>query len=58
MTQNQVEKTFEALYTLEDLRELWRRTAPFHQLTPEQKSKADMLIQKARNALDQIEREL
>jgi len=58
MTQKQVEKTFQALYALEDLRELWRRTTPHHKLAPEQKSKAEALIQKIRTAIDQIEREL
>jgi hypothetical protein len=58
MTQKQVEKTFQALYALEDLRELWRRTTPHHKLTPEQRREAKALISKVRTAIDQIEREL
>jgi hypothetical protein len=58
MTQKQVEKTFQALYALEDLRELWRRTTPNHKLTPEQTREAKALIGKVRTAIDQIEREL
>jgi Sep-tRNA:Cys-tRNA synthetase len=58
MTQKQVEKTFQALYALEDLRELWRKTTPHHKLTPEQKRAAKAHISKVRSAIDQIEREL
>jgi len=58
MTQRQVEKTFQALYALEDLRELWRRTTPHHKLTPEQTREAKAFISNVRTALDQIEREL
>ena len=58
MTQKQVEETFQALYALEDLRELWRKTTPHHKLTPQQKREAKELISKVRKALDKIEKEL
>ena len=58
MTAKQVEKTFHALYALEDLRDLWRKTTPHHKLTPQQKRGAKALINKVRRALDQIEGEL
>ncbi len=58
MTRKQVEKTFQALYALEDLRELWRKTTPHHKLAPEQRIEAKALISKIRTAVDDIEREL
>jgi len=53
-----VEKTFEALFALEDLREVWRRTAPFHDLTKEQKEEVKAILNRARRALDEIEGEI
>jgi Sep-tRNA:Cys-tRNA synthetase len=53
-----VEKTFEALFALEDLREIWRKTAPFHHLTKEQKEEAEAILNRVRKALDEIEGEI
>ncbi len=50
-----VEKTFEALFALEDLREIWRKTAPLHNLTTEQKKEVKEIIRKLREILDEIE---
>jgi len=58
MTTKMVEKTFEALFALEDLREVWRRTAPFHNLTKEQKEGVKAILNRARRALDEIEGEI
>ena len=58
MTQKQVEKTFQALYALEDLRELWRKTTPHHKLTQEQKRQAKAFLAEVRKALEQIEEEI
>jgi cytochrome c556 len=58
MTANIVEKTFEALFDLEDLREIWRKTAPFHNLTKKQKEEAEAILNRVRKALDEIEREI
>jgi len=52
-----VEKTFEALFALEDLRELLRKTAPFD-LTKEQIEEAKKILAKVRKTLDEIEGEL
>ena len=49
-----VEKTFEALFALEDLREVWRGTAPFHKLTKEQKEEVRVILNRTRKALDEI----
>ncbi len=58
MTTKIVEKTFEALFALEDLREVWRRTAPFHNLTKEQKREVKASLNRVRRALDEIEGEI
>lgn len=50
-----VEKTFEALFALEDLREILRRTAPHHRLSDRQKEEAKRLILKVREALTALE---
>lgn len=52
-----VEKTFEALFAMEDLREILRKTAPFD-LTKEQAKEAKKILAKVRKALDEIEGEL
>jgi len=50
-----VEKTFEALFALEDLREIWRRTAPLHQLTDKEKVEVRAILSRVREILRQIE---
>jgi hypothetical protein len=40
--------TFDALYALTDLRELWRKTAPFHLLDEKTKKKAIKLLERAK----------
>jgi len=57
MREKVVEKTFETLFALEDLRELLRKTAPFD-LTKEQIEEAKKILAKVRKALDEIEREM
>jgi len=57
MREKVVEKTFEALFALEDLRELLRKTAPFD-LTSEQAKEAKKIIAKVRKTLDEIDGEL
>ncbi len=51
-------KTFEALFAIEDLREILRKTAPFHKLTDEQKEEARVIIARIRRAIDELEGEL
>lgn len=57
MREKVVEKTFEALFALEDLREILRKTAPFD-LTKEQAKEAKKILAKIRKALDEIDEEL
>jgi len=58
MTKKIVEKTFEALFALEDLREVLRKTTPFHNLTKDQRGEAKAIVLKVRKALDKIEEEI
>jgi len=58
MVEKIVEETFEALFALEDLREVLRKTTPFHNLTEEQKKEVKAVLKRARKALDEIEEEI
>jgi len=58
MSEKIVEQTFEALFVLEDLREILRKTAPFHNLTEEQKEEVEAILGKVRKALNEIEEEI
>lgn len=58
MVEKIVEETFEALFALEDLREVLRKTAPFHHLTKEQEKEVKAILNKVRKALDEIEGEI
>jgi len=58
VTKKIVEKTFEALFALEDLREVLRKTTPFHNLTEEQKEEVKTIVLKVRKALDEIEEKI
>ena len=58
MVEKIVEETFEALFALEDLREVLRKTAPFHNLTKERKGEVKAILNKVRKALDEIEGEI
>ena len=52
----QVEKTFESLFLLEDLREIWRKTVPEHKLIEEQKKQVNEILNKIRKNLDDIQK--
>jgi len=49
---------FDALYALEDVRELLRQTAPKHALDAEQKKRLAEAIARARSSIDKIEGKL
>ena len=53
-----VEKTFEALFALTDIRQLWRDTAPSHKLSDEQKKKLKESMDRVKAAIKEIEDEL
>lgn len=49
-----VEKTFEMAFFIEDLREIWRKTAPFHKLNEEEKKQVLLIIDNIKNNCDLI----
>ncbi|KYC54066.1 MAG: hypothetical protein AMQ74_00212 [Candidatus Methanofastidiosum methylothiophilum] len=49
-----VERTFEMAFFIEDLREIWRKTAPFHKLNEEEKKQVLLIINNIKNNCDII----
>ena len=49
-----VEKTFDMAFLIEDLREIWRKTAPFHKLSDEEKLQVLTIIESIRKNCDLI----
>ena len=58
MSEKAVQETFEALFALTDLRQIFRETKPGHQLNDEQRKKVEEIIKNVRKSLDIIEKEL
>lgn len=58
MTEKAVEETFSALFALTDLRQIFRDTKPAYRFNSEQKRQIKEIIEKVRQSLDVIEREL
>lgn len=58
MSQKSVEETFEALFALTDLRQIFRETKPTYKLNHEQKEKVRKIIESVRKNLSIIEEEL
>ena len=58
MSDEAVQETFEALFALTDLRQIFRDTKPTHQLSDEQLQKVKEIIEKVRHSADVIEKEL
>ena len=52
------QETFEALFALTDLRQIFRETKPTYQLSDEQLQKVKEIIEKVRHSADVIEKEL
>ena len=53
-----VDRLFEALFALTDIRQLFRETAPEHKFNKEQKEKISKQLDKIRNVLDFIEKDV
>lgn len=51
---DRVSLTFDALYALTDLREIWRKTAPFHSLDEKTKKKAIKLLKRAQKDIERL----
>ncbi|NMC59843.1 MAG: hypothetical protein GYA51_10750 [Candidatus Methanofastidiosa archaeon] len=49
-----VERTFEMAFLIEDLREIWRKTAPFHKLNEEEKKQVLLIIGSIKNNCELI----
>jgi len=58
MIEKAVEETFAALFALTDLRQIFRDTKPTYQFNNEQREKIKQIIEKVRQSLDVIEKEL
>jgi len=58
MTEKAVEETFAALFALTDLRQIFRETKPTYQFNSEQKRQVRELVERVRQSLDIIEKEL
>jgi DNA-binding PadR family transcriptional regulator len=58
MTEKAVEETFEALFALTDLRQLFRDTKPFYRLNDEQRERVRAILERVRQSLRIIEEEL
>jgi hypothetical protein len=53
-----VDRTFEVIGLMEELRDIWRKTAPLYKLSEEEKRKSLSIIQKAITSLKEIEKSL
>jgi hypothetical protein len=49
-----VDKTFESLFALEDIRQIWRDTAPTHRLSPKQIMELTELLESVKSNADFI----
>ncbi len=58
MKEKAVEETFEALFALTDLRQIFRETKPLYQLDAEQREKVEAIITRVKLSLKVIEDEL
>ena len=58
MSEKAVQETFEALFALTDLRQIFRETKPDHKLNDEQRKKVEEILKNVRRSLDIVEKEL
>jgi hypothetical protein len=58
MSEKAVQETFEALFALTDLRQIFRETKPDHKLNEEQRKKVEEILKSVRKSLGIIEEEL
>ena len=58
MSRNAVEKTFEALFALTDLRQIFRDTKPEYRLNDEKREEIRRILGTVRECVDVIEREM
>jgi len=58
VTEQVVEETFAALFALIDLRQIFRETKPTYQFNAEQRKEIKGIVERVRQSLDVIEKEL
>jgi len=58
MTEKAIEETFAALFALIDLRQIFRETKPAYQFNSEQKRRIREIVERVRQSLDIIDKEL
>lgn len=58
MGEKSVEKLFDSIYGLIDLREIFRKTSPEHELNDSQQEKVKETLDKVKGNLDYIEGEM
>ncbi len=58
MSERSVTNTYNAMFGLIDIQELWRKTRPSHILSDAEKEELSALLQSVRKSLDAIEGEM
>jgi len=58
LSKESVDNLFDTLYRLTDLRNIFRKTAPDHNLSEDQKDEVEEIIDDVRNKLDKIEEDM
>lgn len=58
MSERSVTNTYNAVFNLIDIQEIWRRTRPSHALSDADKEELAALLQSVRKSLDAIEGEM
>jgi hypothetical protein len=58
MSRRAVDITFQALYSLTDIRMILRETAPSHELDPEQRAQAQRLLENLERQVSSLRQEL
>jgi len=58
MSKRAVDMTFQAIYTLTDLRVLLRETAPSHEFDPKQKEQAQRLLENLERQVGSLKQEM
>ncbi|MBP2132477.1 hypothetical protein J2128_000398 [Methanomicrobium sp. W14] len=58
MSQRGVDAVFQAMFLLTDMRELFRKNAPFHDFEGEDKEEASKIIEKLKKQVSVLEQEV
>lgn len=58
MSKKSIEKLFDSLYRLTDLRQIFRETSPTHKLSGEQKEELEEIVNEVKEKLDEIQEDM